>query len=218
MRVGSNLDAARRVVEHILGWLRPEGDEVALFAFDSGLRELQPFTTNLERVRGSMSTLGAFGSTSLYDAVGSVARRLDERPVRRRAIVVLTDGVDTSSQFTAAEVSSAASATDVPVYVIAVVSPLDHPGAAAGASWPQSGVTGDLFLLSWWTGGNLFVVSAPAHASIAARTLLAELRHQYVLAFQATGSGWRPLDIRLRQRDMTVRARSGYFASVPRAE
>jgi Ca-activated chloride channel homolog len=218
MRVGSNLGAARLMVDHLLGWLRPAGDEVALFAFDSALRELQPFTTDFDRVRASLATVDAFGSTSLYDAIGATAQRLGARAARRRAIVVLTDGVDTSSRHSAAEVSGLASATDVPVYVVAVVSPADHPGAAAGAAWPQTGTTGDLFLLSWWTGGTLFVVSAPAQASIAARTLLAELRHQYVLAFEATGSGWRPLDIRLRQRDMTVRARSGYFATAPRTE
>jgi Ca-activated chloride channel homolog len=218
MRVGANLAAARGVVDQFLGWMRPEGDEVALFAFDSGLREIEPFTTDFDRVRASLDRVDAFGATSLYDAIDEMARRLGQRTARRRAIVVLTDGVDTSSRRTAAEVSGLASATDVPVYVIAVVSPADHAGAAAGATWPQTGVTGDLFLLSGWTGGTLYVVSAPAHASVAARALLAELRHQYVFAFEATGSGWRPLDIRLRRRNMTVKARSGYIAAAARTE
>jgi Ca-activated chloride channel homolog len=218
MRVGANLEAARGVIDQLLGWLRPEGDEVALFTFDSELKELEPFTTDFGRIRSALDSVDAFGTTSLYDAIDAAARRLGERATRRRALVVLTDGVDTSSQRSLGEVSGRASATDVPVYVVAVVSPADHAGAAAGASWPQDGTTGDLFLLSWWTGGTLYVVSAPAHASVAARALLAELRHQYVFAFEATGSGWRPLDIRLRRRDMTVKARSGYIATAARTE
>ena len=40
--------------------------------------------------------------------------------------------------------------------------------------------------LARWTGGELFVTSAPAHESIAARQIVDELRHQYVLAFEAS--------------------------------
>jgi phage gpG-like protein len=56
------------------------------------------------------------------------------------------------------------------------------------------------------------MASAHAHASVAARQILGELRHQYVLAFEAsTRPGWRPLEVRARE-GLTVRARSGYTA------
>ena len=56
------------------------------------------------------------------------------------------------------------------------------------------------------------MASAPAHASVAARQILGELRHQYVLAFEAsTRPGWRPLEVRAKDGH-TVRARSGYTA------
>ena len=55
------------------------------------------------------------------------------------------------------------------------------------------------------------MVSAPAHASQAARDLITELRHQYLLAFEAAKApGWYELDVRTRRRELTVRARSGY--------
>src|SRR5262249_11002469 len=67
--------------------------------------------------------------------------------------------------------------------------------------------------LAHWTGGELFTASAPAHASIAARQIVDELRHQYVLAFEAsTHAGWRPLEVRARDKDLIVRARAGYTA------
>jgi hypothetical protein len=70
------------------------------------------------------------------------------------------------------------------------------------------------------TGGELFISSAPAHASIAARQIIGELRHQYVLAFEASArAGWRPLEIRTRHKDrLTVRARSGYGGGEPSSE
>lgn len=215
MAMASSLSAGRRAIEHLLSWFNPGVDEIALFAFDKRLYELEPFTADPVKLRASLDRLGAFGMTSLYDAVAQVAGRLRERPTRRRAIVVLTDGLDNSSRLTAPEVSGIASATDVPVYVIAVVSPLDHAGEPGALTVsPQVEASTALTNLAWWTGGNSFVVSTDAHASIAARSLLAELRHQYILAFESSGgSGWRPLDIRLRRRELTVRARSGYFSS-----
>jgi hypothetical protein len=58
------------------------------------------------------------------------------------------------------------------------------------------------------------MVSAPAHASQAARELMAELRHQYLLAFEAAKeAGWYELDVKTRRRELTVRARNGYLNS-----
>jgi len=67
--------------------------------------------------------------------------------------------------------------------------------------------------LARWTGGDIFIAIAPAHTSIAARQIVSEMRHQYMLAFEASSRpGWRPLEIRARGRDFVVRARSGYTA------
>ncbi len=73
-------------------------------------------------------------------------------------------------------------------------------------------MTGALPDLSRWTGGEMFVASAPAHASLAARQIVEELRHQYILAFEASAhrEGWRPVEIRARDSGLTVRARAGY--------
>jgi hypothetical protein len=59
----------------------------------------------------------------------------------------------------------------------------------------------------------LFIAVSPAHASIAARQIVGEMRHQYMLAFEASArSGWRPLEVKARDREFVVRARSGYTA------
>ena len=214
MRGAQQMAAGQRAVEHILSWVEPAKDEVALFSFDADLRQEVDFTKDMAKVKAAVDGLTAVGQTSLYDAISKTAKTLGDRPSPRRAVVVITDGIDTSSKLTAAQVSGIASAIDVPVYVVAVLSPLDHPGqdgAVVGAD--TSPVATQLSNLAYWTGGTLFMVSAPAHASQAARDMISELRHQYLLAFEAAREpGWYELDVRTRRRELTVRARSGYFS------
>jgi hypothetical protein len=101
--------------------------------------------------------------------------------------------------------------------VIAVVSPIDHPGTQASLVSEQQSPTASLALLSDASGGKVVISSAPAHASAAARELIAELRHQYLLAVESSrGAGWFALDVRTRNRSWNVRARSGYLASTSR--
>jgi Ca-activated chloride channel family protein len=215
MRVGASLDSARLAVEHLLSWVQPEGDEISLFSFDRELRQEVPFTRDPALVRAGLYRIEALGLTSLYDAIGRTARTLANRPSPRRAVIVITDGMDTSSALTPSQVSGVASAIDVPVYVIAVLSPIDHPGtdfAVPGAA--GSPVSTHLTNLAYWTGGTLLMASAPAHLSQAARAIITELRHQYLLAFEASHKpGWYPLEVRTRRKSVTIRARSGYFAA-----
>jgi hypothetical protein len=111
---------------------------------------------------------------------------------------------------TAPEVSAIASSIDVPVYVIAVMSPVDDP---RNSDYGTGSMSSGLSDLARWTGGDLFITIAPAHMSVAARQIVGEMRHQYMLAFEASArTGWRPVEIRARDRDHIVRARSGYTA------
>jgi VWFA-related protein len=218
MQVGSQLEAGREVVNHLLSWVEPRRDEIALFSFDKALREEVAFTRNPGQIAAALTGLNAIGLTSLYDAIADTSKRLADRPSPRRAVIVVTDGIDTSSTMSPSDVSSIASAIDVPVYVVAVVSPLDHPGTElAVPSAESSPVVTHLTNLATWTGGTLTMVSAPAHASVAAREVITELRHQYLLAFESSKvPGWYTLDVRTRRRELTVRARSGYLASQSR--
>jgi Ca-activated chloride channel homolog len=212
MQIAGHMEAGKDVVGHLLGALQPGADEVGLFTFDKTLHPDVPFTTDHAQVRSALDRMSAMGLTSLYDAIAQTAKTLADRPARRRAVVVITDGVDTSSTMTAPEVSGLASSIDVPVYVIAVVSPLDHPGTSM-AVVADSAVETNLSNLATWTGGSLTLVSAPAHATTAARELIAELRQQYLLAVEsATQAGWYGLEVRTRKRELNVRTRSGYFA------
>ncbi|MEO8258478.1 MAG: VWA domain-containing protein [Acidobacteriota bacterium] len=208
----SRLGDARETAAHVLGWLNNEFDEAAVYTFDTELIEIAPFTVGLKGLPAAMASVRAFGETSLRDAIGQAAKRLGERDGRRRALVVLTDGRDTSSRLSAEEVSGIASATDVPVYIIGIVPSIDNPEAdAATPSADKPWQAGSLDSLAMHTGGLVFKASTPGQRRLAARQIVDELRHQYLIAFESSGNpGWHPLQVRTRDRALTVRARAGY--------
>lgn len=210
MRLSTRLENARQAARHVLAAMKLGTDEAAVFSFDMNLQSLQPFTADAGAIESALARVQPYGQTSLYDAIAHTSRRVAERgpgDTRRRAVVVFTDGMDTSSELKPEQVSAIASEIDVPVYVITVVSQIDRDRETVGAP------DGPLRALARWTGGEMFVTSSPAHESVAARQIVDELRHQYVLAFNASpAKGWHPLDVKTKDRDLTVRARSGYAA------
>jgi len=221
MAVNRNIDRARHAVSSAMGLLKGGRDEAALFTFDTTLREVVPFTREVDRVRSVNLEGRPWGMTSLYDAVGAAAKTVAARANRHRALLVVTDGVDTGSKLTASEVSGIASSIDVPVYLLTVVSPLDHPGgelsvvAADGASTS----TATLADLARWTGGSMRVISMPEHVDEGVADMFEELRYQYLITFEPDPTpGWHPLEIRTRNKNLTVLARGGYMSGPARSE
>ena len=212
MRVANAALAAKFAAHHVLSWLEPGRDEAALFTFDSRLEEVASFTVDTRALQGALGEVDPFGATSLHDAVAEAAQRVDARK-GRRAIVVITDGLDTHSRLTPAQVSGIASAIDVPVYVIATVMPIDHPGRNGPVEQVLPTTAGTVEDLANWTGGAFFYTSAPSDTSKAARQVIEELRQQYIIAFEpAKASGWRSLEVKMRDKALSVRTRSGYLA------
>jgi Ca-activated chloride channel family protein len=218
MAVGGNMLRARQAVDITMANLR-YGDEAALYTFDSRLEEVVPFTTELERIKAINLEGTPFGMTSLYDAIAETARITSERMTRHRALLVITDGVDTGSRLTPAQVSGIASSIDVPVYLLTVVNPVDHPGGEFDAieAAPRAIDDATLADLARWTGGDMRIASVPAHTLEGIQDLLTELRHQYVITFEPGAKpGWHPLEIRTKQKNLVVRARGGYMSGPAR--
>jgi len=213
MNLPGRMEAAREAVRHVLSWIEEGRDEVALLSFDKRLQGLQPFTTDPSEVRRRLPELDPYGLTSLYDAIAAAARPLADRDRARRAVVVVTDGVDTSSVLSPPEVSRIASEIDVPVYVVAIrVGPDRAEGLAGAAGVTDATSSATIEDLARWTGGAAFVAGTPGETSLAARRILSELRHQYLIAFEANPrAGWHPLSIGIRKKNLIVRARGGYM-------
>ena len=193
------------------------GDDAAsVFSFDSRVRRLTLFTRDTDEVRAAVSSVEPYGTTGLYDAIASTVRTVSRDSPRGRAIVLLTDGMDTSSTLSPAEAASAAAALDMPLYVLAVGGdePAGKISTLPAISKDARAETLTLNELAVRTGGLASEASTTPELKVVTRTILTELRHQYVLAIPAAAShGWHELTVRVRQGRVRARSREGYFVS-----
>jgi VWFA-related protein len=209
MRATAANEAALRVSNAVLSSLDPQRDDAALFSFDTRLLTIRPFTHDIAEVGRALDEVRSWGSTSLYDAIAGTAAIVSARTANRRAIVVLTDGADTTSAYTPTRVAEIASAVDAPVYAV-----VWDRRAPESRSVEENVRLGSLRGLAEMTGGELFVVGDDVVMTRAIHKILEELRHQYVLAFEAAPhGGWRSVRVQTRQRGLTVRTSAWYLAA-----
>jgi VWFA-related protein len=215
--MSEKLPLAQDVLRNALQAMRSGHDEAALFTFDTRVDERQRFTRDFGGLSAVLQRIEPFGSTSLYDMVADTAERVKTSPSAHAALVVITDGFDTSSTKTAREVAAIANAANIPIYVVATTAPSDKEAVSneEGTARPY-GV--DLRDLAAWSGGDVLVASTPLEAHAAAGALVQELRHQYVLGIDAAAtSEWRRVEVQVRKKGAIVRARSGYFGKSGRS-
>lgn len=215
MDVAARRGVARENVRHLLAWMQPGVDRAALYVFDKQFRELQPLAPAPGDILSQFDRIDRpFGVTSLFDAIAAAGERIAKEGGTKRAVVALTDGADNASTLTPSEVSGVASSIDVPVYVIVVVSPFDRSGRTTvdDPRLMDQVLSGPLANLARWTGGDIYTAVGPAQISQAAQQIVTDLRQQYLIAFEpGDRPGWHPIEVRTRDEDLVVLARSGYF-------
>jgi len=197
---------ARSAAIRFLDGLRDE-DVAAVYRFDSKVERIQDFSGGRD-----LAPIGyavrAKGMTTLNDAVVEAAKVLADRPEKRKAIVILSDGMDTFSKASANKAVESALAIGASIYTVDMSS-LDMPGGNRQSA-------GALKSFAEKTGGR-FVSTPGGQALRDAFTGIAdELGHQYTLAYrpanQTRDGKWRTLEVRVKRQDLTVRTRKGYRA------
>jgi Ca-activated chloride channel homolog len=218
MTGGVKTTSVKMAVTQLLAGMQPE-DQVALAGFDHQYWGLVPFTTDRERILRAMGEIQPFGSTALHDALDHAARDLATWSDGRRAVVVVTDGADTSSQLRPDDVLARSQALDVPIYAVSVVSPVDDPESNlyTGRERPTAATAGTAVLEKYarLSGGASFTVSDLGGLQRAAATILGELKHQYRLGYDPPRgpSRFRRVEVQSTRKGVLVKTRSGY---VPR--
>ena len=204
--MATKMERARETADALVAGLKPGADEVAMYAFDTSLQEVRPFTSAFNAGDGSWTSTRPFGATSLWDAIAETSQKISDRQ-RRRVLVVITDGVDSASKLKPADVSGIASELDVPVYMIVIT----HLTDENNGDEPQP-VRGPLADLAAWTGGDSLSVRDTPSVLAATNQVLSELHQQYIIAFEpGKAPGWHALIVRARKPGLFVRARSGYM-------
>jgi Ca-activated chloride channel family protein len=204
--------------EAAIGFARQLGpsDVATVIDFDSRVQVLADFTNDVAVLEGAVRRTAAGGSTSLYNAIYIALRELgrirleDEHgELRRRVIVVLSDGEDTSSLVSFDEVLDVASRSDAVIYTIGLG--VSEPAGRRSFSDAQF----ILRRLAQQTGGRAFFPQAPKELAGVYRDIRNELSTQYLIAYESSAARngeWRRVSVRVNRPNVTVRTRQGYFA------
>jgi Ca-activated chloride channel homolog len=194
------------------------GDEVQVIHFNQRAAVVQPFTSDLGAVAKSIESGRPAGATALYTALyvalKDLAARRNPAEERRQAVVVLSDGDDTVSSVSDAQVMEVARRSNIAVYGISLTprETLRSPDLNAKR--------GAFFLpeLSRATGGLTHFPAAVSQLDGVYDRIAEELRTQYSLGYVSTNAarngGWRKIAIRTPTfESLQLRYKPGYFAA-----
>jgi VWFA-related protein len=160
---------------------------------------------------GPVPTMQNNAGTILYDAVFLAADEKLRKEVGRKAIVVITDGVDTGSKYTREKAIQAALKADSIIYSI-----FYQDVSAYGLFGGGGGGKGELQRMSADTGGRVFDVDRRHTLDDAFREIQDDMRSQYAIGYTPSNSRkdgtFRKIDLRVAAKDDKVQTRKGYFA------
>lgn len=198
---------ARSAAIRFLDGLRAE-DVAAVYRFDSKVERVQEFSGGRDLAPMAYS-IRAKGMTTLNDAIVQAAQVLSERPEKRRAIVILSDGMDTYSK--ASSDKAVESALSVGASIFAVdMSGMETPGHANRQTAMQ------LKGFAEKTGGRLVATPGGPALRDAFTSIAEELGHQYTIAYKPSNTNrdgkWKALEVKVNREGSVVRTRKGYRA------
>ena len=193
------LQRLRTACEVLIGKLLP-GESAGLITFSHVVTQRQVLTTELKRVSDALALVEPEGSTSLSDAV-SLGLSLGEQSTGRALLVVFSDGVDTTSWQSEDIVVASARRAETVLYGVAVT--------------PEGGSPRFLRDVADVSGGKVMEVQSNDRLEEAFVRILEEFRQRYLLSYTPTGvakPGWHKIEVRVKRRGVTAKARPGYFA------
>lgn len=198
-------EAARTFARSLI---RPD-DRLAVVAFNQRRIWLTGFTSDINQIGASLEMIKPIGQTHLYDAVIEMLFELQKLP-GRRALVVLTDGVNQGGTFELDHLVHYARYAGVPIYPI-VKNRLLSRFLRFGLGMFEAKRFADIARDS---GASHFIIQSPAELPEVYRRVGEELQNQYLLMFYSEASlkdEWRPLQVKSNRRDVRIRAPRGYF-------
>jgi Ca-activated chloride channel family protein len=200
--------------------LRSE-DLAEVVDFDSRVDILQAFTNNRGLLETAIRQTTAGGSTALHNAIYISLKELKKvkagstDDIRRQAIVVLSDGEDTSSVVSFEEVLDLAKRSETAIYCIGLRS--KETTSVRGFKEPDF----VLRQLAQETGGRAFFVNEVAELGTMYAQISDELSNQYTMGYTSNNpkldGAWRRVVVRVNRPSVTTRTKMGYYAPKPRS-
>jgi VWFA-related protein len=198
---GSMRDNMRFLQESVLNFVYrlEEVDSALVVSFNESVKGSAEFTGDIDRLERFVEGLQAWGGTSLNDAIHYSLGRIKDAP-GRKALIVFSDGDDTTSQLAEKDVVDYARAVEATVYSIGFKGP---------------GSRGFLRKLANETGGQYYAPDKVSELIKVFNEISNELKNHYLLAYTPTkepDGSWRAISLTVNRADAEVRVRKGYFA------
>ena len=205
--MASKIPQARAAIAQFLRDLNDK-DDVFLFAFSSQPFLLQPFTTNHDLVMRRLALLHAYGQTALFDVIMQGLQMVQRGRYDKKALLVVTDGMDNTSASTVNDVVSQARRMGVLVYSIGIGNP--NPSSSSTITLGPFVIGGDdfehvdaetLHTLSTESGAKTYIIREAGDGEQlrrACENISLELREQYTVGFLApdpSAGGYRSLRV-----------------------
>ncbi len=196
---------ARSAAIRFLDGLRPE-DVAAVYRFDSKVERVQEFSGGRDLAPIAYA-IRAKGMTTLNDAIVEASKKLAERPEVRKAIIVLSDGMDTFSKATSDKAVESALAVGASIYAV------DMSSLEVAGSGNRPSAT-SLKGFAEKTGGRFIATPGGPALRDAFTGIADELGHQYTISYHPLNKKrdgkWRTLEVKVKREEMDVRTRKGY--------
>jgi VWFA-related protein len=191
-------------------------DEAFLVQFSDHAELSVGFTSEVEEIRNSLRAVQPGGLTAMLDGGEMALREMKKAKNARKAILIISDGGDNNSKYTASQIESLVREADVQVYAMGIFEPSLFPGLA------KEEVSGPRLLseLAEQTGGRAFSASDPNDLPSVAVRIGIELRNQYVLAYSPKNRNrdgkYRKVEVKVSKPaglpDIKAHWRLGYYA------
>ncbi|HUA21482.1 MAG TPA: VWA domain-containing protein [Bryobacteraceae bacterium] len=215
---GSMGDKFRTSGEAALDFLKTMNaqDEAFLVEFSDHAQLVSGFTSNMQEIEQKLMAVQPGGLTALLDGAQIALEEMKKAKNARKALLIVSDGGDNNSKYSASEIQDLVREADVQVYAMGVFEPV----LAFGLS--QEEVSGPRLLseLAEQTGGRAFSATEPEDLPSVAARIGVELRNQYVLAYspknQAKDGKYRKVEVKVNEpaglTNLKVHWRLGYYA------
>jgi Ca-activated chloride channel homolog len=210
----ANVKAVRSAAQRLIAKLDPD-DEVQVAQFNQGLRVLQTFTSDKHALDDAIRAAKPSGATalhnSLYITLKDIMRDGPPRDLRRRAIVLLSDGEDTASMVTDEQVMELARAAEISIYSIKI----GVPGFDREAFGEQARYL--LNALARESGGEAYFPTELSRLAGIYDRIGQELHSQYSIGYVPSNTrfdgAWRQILVITARQGVTLRHRLGYYAA-----
>lgn len=202
--------AAASFVDHIR-----ENDQVAVYGFNNEIKLFQDFT-DLHDISEYIWDAKAENMTRLYDCLSEALTALEKRPEKRKAILVISDGWDTTSAKASFDsVMKKALSLGVTIYSVDLIDDSTRIGSASWSTELRRGMA-ELKEFALQTGGRYIHSPQGDKLEEEFTNVVDELRNQYTITYYPTNSKrdgrWRKLGVGVSRQGLTTRTRKGYWA------